>query len=86
LNCFHSSIAILNQNYSWFNIFKNAIDDWCVFIDVWAVFTLILGLLNACGTAKPAGISAFCLGELKLISAKFESVKICQQKRLNQYF
>jgi len=43
LNCFHSSIAILNQNYIRFNPFKNAIDVWAVFIDVWAVFISPLG-------------------------------------------
>jgi len=29
----------LNQNYIRYDIFKNAIDVWAVFIDVWGFFT-----------------------------------------------
>jgi hypothetical protein len=37
----------LNQNYIRFNIIKNTIDVWAVFIDVWGVFTA-KRLVTAC--------------------------------------
>jgi len=66
LNCFHSSVAILNRNYANDLTLKNAIDVWAVFIDVWVVFTAIPIILNVNDRVD--------FFDLEVFSCKFEPI------------